>query len=76
MADFVIPIDNVCMRMMSNSGDLQLNVNCKKCRVMGWYLSRKFCSYDRGLKLKNQGLTTWYVMPIWTVDIEYILSTC
>jgi hypothetical protein len=39
-ADFVTHIDNVCMRMMSSSGDLQLNVNCKICRVMGYDMTR------------------------------------
>lgn len=48
-ADFVTLIDTVCMRMMDSSGDLQLNVNPKLCRVTGWYLSRKFCSWrDQG----------------------------
>jgi hypothetical protein len=67
-ADFVTPSDNVCMRMMGSSGDLQLNMNSKLRRVTGWYLSRKFCSWcDQGSVSQplNDNLGSYANTDVW-----------
>ena len=35
-ADYVTHVDNVRMRITGSSRDLQLHVNSKLCRVIGW----------------------------------------
>jgi len=64
----VTPVDNVCMKMLGSSGDLQLNVNSKLCRVTGWYLSRKFRSWrDQGSNSQplNDSLGSYATTDVW-----------